>query len=109
MGAQISLSISKIYENFLIPLYHLIFYSCTYMTEKTSGHCKEKSDLYLLEYGTYIRVYGATKVPHLLPKFVSDWLVLQEITYQTVIHGVGTTLYRDKNSIWPPLPLWVGS
>jgi hypothetical protein len=57
----------------------------------------------------YIRVYGTMKSPHILPKFVLDKLVLQEISYQTMIHGVGACLYRDKKAIWPPLPLWVGS
>jgi hypothetical protein len=61
-----------------------------------------------LEYGTYIRVYGATKSPHLLPKFILDRLVLQEIAYQTLVYGVGAALNRDKKMIWPPLPLWVG-
>jgi hypothetical protein len=44
---------------------------------------------YLLKHGTYIRVYGATKSPHLLQRFVPDRLVLHDIAYQTVIHGVG--------------------
>jgi hypothetical protein len=56
-------------------------------------------------YGTYIKVYGATKSPHLLPKFIPEKLVLQEITYQTLVHGVGVALNRDKKMIWPPLPL----
>jgi hypothetical protein len=51
----------------------------------------------------------ATKAPHLLPKFVPDRLVLQEIVYQTLVYGVGATLNRDKKMIWPPLPLWVGA
>jgi hypothetical protein len=24
-----------------------------------------------------------------------------------MVHGVGTTLYKEKKSIWPPFPLWV--
>jgi hypothetical protein len=79
------------------------------MTDKVQAIVKIIGDWYLLEYGTYLRIYGATKSPHFLPKFILDRLVLQEIAYQTIIHGVGATLYRDKKSIWPPLPLWVGS
>jgi hypothetical protein len=60
-----------------------------------------------LEYNTYLRIYKATKAPHFLPRFIPDKLVLQEISYQTMIHGVGATLYRDKKAIWPPFPLWV--
>jgi len=36
-------------------------------------------------------------------------MVLQEIAHQTVIHGVGATLNRDKKIICPPLPLYVGA
>jgi hypothetical protein len=69
------------------------------MTDKAHAIVKRIGDWYLLEYGTYIRIYGATKAPHLLPKFFLDKLVLQDIAYQMVIHGVGATLYRDKKSI----------
>jgi hypothetical protein len=62
-----------------------------------------------MEHDTYIRIYRATKAPHLLPRFVPDKLVLQEVAYQTVINGVGEFLYQDKKSIWPLLPLWIGS
>jgi hypothetical protein len=54
---------------------------------------------YLMEHGTYISVYIATKSPHLIPRFVPEILMLQEITYQTMIHGVGATLYHDKKAI----------
>jgi hypothetical protein len=66
-------------------------------------------DWYLMEYETYIRVYVATKSPNLLPKFIHDSLILQEIAYQTLVNGVGTPLNREKNIILPPLPLYVGA
>jgi hypothetical protein len=52
-----------------------------------------------MEDGTYIRIYGDTKAPHLLPKFFSGILVLQEIAYQMVILEVGAVFYREKKSI----------
>jgi hypothetical protein len=66
-------------------------------------------DWYLLEYKTYIKIYGAIKAPHLLPRSVPYKVVLQEIAYQTVIQKFRASLYRDKKSIWPPLPFWVES
>jgi hypothetical protein len=51
-----------------------------------------------MEHGTYIRVYGAMKGPHLLPWFVSNKLVLQEVAYQTIIHEseeYSTEIRRD--------------
>jgi hypothetical protein len=49
-----------------------------------------------MEHGTYIRVFGTMKPPHLLPWFMPDKLVLQEVAYQTIIHGVGGILYRVR-------------
>jgi hypothetical protein len=49
-----------------------------------------------MDHGTYIRVYGATKDTNFLPRFIPDKLILQETTYQTLVNGVGVTLYRDK-------------
>jgi hypothetical protein len=79
------------------------------MIDKALSIIKNIGDWYLMEHGTYIRIYGATKAPHLLPCFFIDKLVLQEISYQTVIHGVGVTLYHKKKDIRPLLPLWIGS
>ena len=50
-------------------------------------------------------IYGEMKPPHLLPRFFLDKIVLQEVAYQTIIHGVIGMVYRSKKSIWPPLPL----
>ena len=55
--------------------------------------------------GVYIRVAGSTKPPHWLPHFVPDSLLLQEIAYQTFIHGVATSLHKHKKGIWPQFPL----
>jgi hypothetical protein len=66
------------------------------MTDKAIIIIKRIGNWYLMEHGTYIRVYGAMKSPHLLPRFVPDRLVLQEVAYQTVIHRVSGILYRDK-------------
>jgi hypothetical protein len=48
------------------------------------------------KYYNYIRMYGATIYPHLLPKFVPNRLVLREITYQTILHGFNASLIKDK-------------
>jgi hypothetical protein len=51
---------------------------------------------YLDEHETYIRVFGATGAPHLLPIYVHDWLVLGEIFYLTILRGYIATLVKDK-------------
>jgi hypothetical protein len=89
-------------EHFLTPLYEFIF--CTTppcMTNKAIALIRRTGDCYLMEHGTYIRVYGVMNLPHLLPKFVPKSLFLQEVVYQTIIHGLGGMLYRLKKVIWP--------
>jgi hypothetical protein len=79
------------------------------MTDKAITVIRRIGDWYLMEHGTYIRIYGAMKPPHLLPQFIPENIVLQEVAYQTIIHGVRGMLYRSKKEIWPPLPLYIGN
>ena len=55
--------------------------------------------------GVYIKLFGKTKVPHWLPHFVLDTLLLQEISYQTYVNGMAASLHRNKKGLWPPFPL----
>jgi hypothetical protein len=75
------------------------------MTNKALAVIRRIGDWYLMEHGTYIRIYRATKAPHLLPRFVPDKLVLQEVAYQTMINGVRAMLYQDKKAILAPTPI----
>ena len=59
--------------------------------------------------GVYIRISGSTKAPHWLPHFVSDTLLLQEISYETYVHGVAGSLHKSKEGHWPPFPLSIGA
>ena len=52
-------------------------------------------DWYLQEYHTYIRIYGATDPPHLLPKYVLDKLVLAEIAFHNMIIGFDSFLTKE--------------
>jgi hypothetical protein len=64
-------------EHFLASLYEFIF--CTTlpcMTDKAIEVIKRFGDWYLMEHGTYIRIYGVMKPPHLSPWFVPDKIVL---------------------------------
>jgi hypothetical protein len=48
------------------------------------------------ECDAYIRVFGTTEAPHLLPVYVLDRLVVGEIFYQTILQGYNATLVKDK-------------
>jgi hypothetical protein len=53
-------------------------------------------DWFLCKYYSYIRVYGTTGAPHLLPYFVPDRLLMREISYQTMGSGVTSLLLISK-------------
>jgi len=46
------------------------------MIDKAIVVIRKFGDWYLMYHGIYIRIYGAMKLPHLLPRFVPDKLVL---------------------------------
>jgi hypothetical protein len=66
------------------------------MIDKAIIVIRRIGDWYLMEHDIYIRVYRVMKPPHMLPQFVTYNLVLQEVAYQTIIHGVGGILYHLK-------------
>ena len=66
---------------------------------------KEYGDWYMTPIEVYIRISGSTKPPHWLPHFVPDSLLLQEISYQTFVNGVASSLHRKKKGLWPQFPL----
>ena len=66
---------------------------------------KELEDWYMTLIGVYIRIARSTKPPHWLPHFVPNSLLLQEISYQTFINGVATSLQKHEKGLWPQFPL----
>ena len=57
-------------EEFLIPLYQLIFleeYKC--LSKGALESIKEFRDYFFAEEGMYLRMYGGTKAPSLLPRY----------------------------------------
>ena len=66
---------------------------------------KAFGDWYMTPIRVYIRISGSTKPPHWLPHFVPDSLLLKEISYQTFVNGVATSLHRNKKGLWPQFPL----
>ena len=62
------------------------------------------------EWFTYIRVFGSTVPAHVLPLYIPDKLLAQEIAYQTCSEGGLTKdLKNKKKAIWPQFPVTCGA
>ena len=97
-------------EEFIRPLYKLIFLEdCPCLSEGAVESIKEYGDYFFTEEGLYLRMYGVTKAPSLLPKYATDYTVLKEAVRQVFLDGFGNYLFDIKKVVFPPVPFYVGS
>ena len=66
----------EIFENFIIPLYTLIFLAeCNCMSEEALEVVQNNGNYYLTEEGLYLRMYGGSRAPSLLPKYATNYVI----------------------------------
>ena len=53
-------------------------------------------------------MYGGTKAPLLLPKYVTDYIVHKEAVRQVFLDGFGNYFFNIKKALFPPVPFYVG-
>ena len=100
----------EICKHFIMPLYTLIFLTeCNYMSEEAFKVIEEYGDYYLTEEGLYIRMYGGSIAPSLLPKYATDYVLHKEETGQVYIDGVGSFMFEHKKVAYPAVPFFLGS
>jgi hypothetical protein len=63
---------------------------------------------YLEKCSTYIRVFRATRAPHILPAHVPYWIIVGEICYQTILQGYNATLVKNKKGSFIPYDFHIG-
>ena len=84
-----------------MPLYTLIFLTeCNCMSEEEFKVIKEYED--------YIRMYGGSKSPSLLPKYATNYVLHKEAVRQVYIDGVGNFMLEHKNVAYLPVPFFLG-
>jgi hypothetical protein len=78
----------EIYHFVVIPM-HKMFFGCDppLISETVSKNLKAIANLFIEESFSYIRVYGCSIPPHVLPKFLLDILVYREVAHQIVKGG----------------------
>ena len=93
--------------NKLFPTLYQVFLNedTPYLSPEGQEIVKSYGDWYMTQFGVYIKISGSTKLPHWLPHFVLDSLLLQEISYQTFVNVVVASLHRNNKGLWPQFPL----
>ena len=87
-----------------MPLYTLIFMiECNCMSEEAFKGIEEYGDYYLTKEGLYIRMYGGSRAPSLLPKYATDYVLHKEAVRQVYIDGVGNFLFEHKKEAYPTI------
>jgi hypothetical protein len=86
-------SYSLICDEFIVHIHFILFKKeCPRLLVAGKKVIAKVGHWYLDERDTYIRVFGATAAPHLLPAHVPNRLVVGEICYQTILQGYNTTV-----------------
>ena len=70
---------------------------------------KDYGDYFFTKEDTYLRMYGGTRAPSLLPKYATDYIVLKEAVRQVFLDGFGSHLFDIKKAVFPPVPFYMGS
>ena len=80
-----------------MPLYTLIFLvECNCMSEEYFKVVQEYKNYYFTEEGLYLRMYGGSRAPSLLPRYATDYVIHKEVVRQLYIDGVGNFLLCRK-------------
>ena len=69
----------------------------------------EYGDYFFSKEGLYLRMYGGSKAPSLLPKYATYYVIHKEVVRQLYIDGIENFMFNSKKSIYPPLPFCIGS
>jgi hypothetical protein len=79
-------SYALICDEFIACIDFIIFKKeCPRLSVEAKKIISKVGHWYLDECSTYVRVFGATRAPHLLPAHVLDRFVVGEICYQTIL------------------------
>ena len=78
-----------------MPLYTLIFLvECNCMLEEALKVVQNNENYYLTEEGLYLRMYGGSRAPSLLPRNAIDYVIHKEVVRQLYIDGVVNFLFE---------------
>ena len=79
------------------------------MSEEAFKVIEEHANYYLTNEGMYIKMYGFSRAPSLLPKYAIDYVVHKEAVRQVYLDGVGSFMFEHKKAAYPAIPFRLGS
>ena len=79
------------------------------MSEEALEVVQNNGNYYLTEEGLYLRRYGGSRAPSLLPKYATDYVIHKEAMRQLYTDGIGNFLFEQKKAVYPAVPFFVGS
>ena len=80
-----------------MPLYTLIFLvECNCMSEEAMKVVQDNRHYYLTEEGLYLRMFGGSRAPSLLPRYATDYVIHKEVVRQLYIDEVGNFIFEQK-------------
>ena len=99
-----------VFHGFIISIYQTIFGRFpARLSEKDKVDLSSIGDWFGEERFTYIRFFRSIVEPHILPLYVPDKLLAQEIAYQLIVEGMSRTLKNTKKLMWPNFPFKCGA
>ena len=102
-------SYALICDEFIARVYFILFKKeCLRLSAVAKKMISKVGHWDVDKHTTYIRVFGATRAPHLLLDHVLDRLIMGEICYHTILQGYNTTLVKDKKRAFMPYEFHVG-
>ena len=64
------------------------------MSEEALKVVQDNGHYYLTEEGLYLRMFGGSRAPSLMPKYAIDYVIHKEVVIQLYIDGVGKFLFE---------------
>ena len=79
-----------------MPLNTLIFLvECNCMSEEAAMKLvRDNGHYYLTKEGLYLRMFGGSRAPSLLPSYATNYLIHKEVVRHLYIDGVGNFLFE---------------
>ena len=77
------------------------------MSEEVLKVVQDNGHYYLTEDGLYLRMFGGSRAPSLLPRYATDYVIHKEAVRHLYIDGVGNFMLKQKKAVYPPVPFYI--